>query len=324
MNILYTLNDAFVPQVAAGITSVCENNKRMDDITFYLMSLNISEENERKLEEYVHGYGRQITFIELEDMQKFFTFQINTSGWNPIVLARLLLDELLPDTLERILYLDGDTIVRGDLSELWATDMGESAIAACIEPTCNKVRKSSLGLDGIPYYNAGVLLVDLINWRKYGTGKQILDFYAAHEGKLFANDQDAINGSQAGKIVTLSSTYNYCNSYDFYAYRFLNRLVDYRFMPKTEYLAIKVNPTIVHYLGEERPWRIGNHHKFRKDYDRYLDMTPWKGQNYEEGWRFYFMVWNVFNVVMKPFSALRYRIIDALIPAVLAHRAKKK
>jgi lipopolysaccharide biosynthesis glycosyltransferase len=76
MNILYTLNDAFVPQVAAGITSICENNKDVDDITFYLMSLNIKKENEDKLEEYVSSYGRKIKFIELNDMQNFFKFKI--------------------------------------------------------------------------------------------------------------------------------------------------------------------------------------------------------------------------------------------------------
>jgi len=99
--------------------------------------------------------------------------------------------------------------------------------------------------------------------------------------------------------------------------------VDYDFMTKDEYKKIKANPIIIHYLGEERPWRIGNHHRFRKDYDRYLNLTPWAGQNYETGWRLYFVVWDIFNFVMKPFSSLRYKIIDSLIPAVLQHRAKK-
>ena len=45
MNILYTLNDKFVPQVAGGICSICENNKDVDDINFYLISNGISEKN---------------------------------------------------------------------------------------------------------------------------------------------------------------------------------------------------------------------------------------------------------------------------------------
>ena len=49
MNILYTLNDKFVPQVAGGICSICENNKDVDDINFYLISNGISEENKKEL-----------------------------------------------------------------------------------------------------------------------------------------------------------------------------------------------------------------------------------------------------------------------------------
>ena len=48
MNILYTLNDKFVPQVAGGICSICENNKDVDDINFYLISNGISEENKNQ------------------------------------------------------------------------------------------------------------------------------------------------------------------------------------------------------------------------------------------------------------------------------------
>jgi lipopolysaccharide biosynthesis glycosyltransferase len=260
----------------------------------------------------------------LSNLQNYFEFTIDTSGWNPIVLARLLLDQLLPKDLDRILYLDGDTIVRNSLSNLWNTDMGDYAIGASVEPTCNKERKNKLGLSGKPYYNAGVLLVDLVNWRNNKTGEQILNFYKKNQGKLFANDQDAINGSQAGKIKTLSSTYNYCNTFYFYSYHFLRKLVDFEFMGKEEYRQINDNPTIVHYLGEERPWRIGNHHRFKKDYDDYLSLTPWSGQNYEDGWKLYFLIWDIFNFVMKPFQAVRYKIIDSLIPMVLKYRSKKR
>jgi lipopolysaccharide biosynthesis glycosyltransferase len=233
------------------------------------------------------------------------------------VLARLLLDKLLPEDIHRIIYLDGDTIVRGDLNDLWNTEMGEKSIGACMEPTCSRKRKAYLGLKNIPYYNAGVLLIDLDNWRKNGTGKEIIDYYRAHDGRLFANDQDAINGSQKEKILSLSITYNYHNTYDIYRYRLLKKNCDYPVPEKAEVNRIKENPCIVHFLGEERPWRLGNKHRFSGDYIRYLDMTPWKGQNLEDGWKTYFTCWNIFNTVLKPFPMLRCNIINHLIPFVL-------
>lgn len=322
MNILYTFNDKFVPQVSAGIASVCENNRSEEKITFYLFVLQVSEANKTELENFIHSYHREVMFFELQNISRYFDFEIDTSGWNPIVLARLLLDRFLPEEVERVLYLDGDTIVRGNLHEMYYTDMNEKSIGACLEPTYSIDKKSSIGMTGFPYYNAGVLLIDLKEWRKQGIGKQILEFYASYKGQLFSNDQDAINGSQKGRIYTLSSKYNYFNIFDQYSYIYLKSLCDYSYVSKQEFEEARKNPIIIHYLGEERPWRNGNHHRFKKDYLHYLSLTPWNGQGMEEGWNLYFICWDCFNFVTKPFPGIRYNIITALIPKFLKYRAK--
>ena len=324
MNILYTLNDNFIPQVSAGICSVCENNKDVKKIDFYLMSLKISKNNKEKLKKFIKKkYNRDIYYIELENLDKYFDFSFDTNGWNPIVLARLLLDKLLPEKISKILYLDGDTIVRGSLKELWNLDMKGSVIGASIEPTIDKNRKNSLGLSGLPYYNAGVLLVDLKRWRNEMTGKRIIDFYKKNNGRLFANDQDAINGALKGEILTISPKYNFYNIFYQYNYRFLNKLCDFSYINKDVFIDAYYNPVIIHYLGEERPWRIGNKHKYREDYIKYLNLTPWKGKNFENGWGTYFVLWNLFNLFTKPFPMLRYNIINKLIPVFMKYRSKK-
>lgn len=323
MNILYTLNDKFVPQVAAGITSVCENNMDLGEINFYLMSMGITAENKSKLQKYIKKYKRKINFIEIDNLKNYFDFDFDTNGWNPIVLARLLLDKLLPEDIDRILYLDGDTIVRDNLEDLWNTDMSGCTIAASIEPTIDKKRIKTLDMSGFPYYNAGVLLVDLDRWRKNKVGECIIKYYHDHDGKLFANDQDAINGSQKGKIYTLSPRYNFYNIFYQYSYKFLSKLCDFEYVSKDVYEDAVNNPAIIHYLGEERPWRIGNKHKYRDDYLKYLNMTPWENQNMEYGWKFYFICWNCFNFFTKPFPALRYNIINKLIPVFMKYRSKK-
>lgn len=324
MNILYTFNDRFVPQVAAAITSVCENNKEENDITFYLFVLEVSNENKEQMERYIQSYQRNTVFIELQNLQDYFDFEIDTTGWNPIVLARLLLDKLLPENIDRILYLDGDTIVRGSLHNMYHIDMKDHVIAAGLEPTYSREHKKDIDMENFPYYNAGVLLIDLNNWRNQKTGEQILDFYGKHNGKLFSNDQDAINGTLKGQILTLEPKYNYFNVFDQYSYSFLNSLCDYPYVDKTAFQESKNNPVIIHYLGEERPWRIGNHHRFRGDYLKYLKLTPWSGEGFEKGWNLYFFCWNCFNLLTKPFPGIRYKIITALIPKFLEYRAKKK
>ena len=323
MNILYTLNNAFVPQVAASITSVCENNQTMSDIDFYLMHTDITKTNQIKLQKYLQKYHRNLHFIKLDNIKKYFDFDFDTKGWNPVILARLLLGQLLPNNVHKILYLDGDTIVRGSLQELWDTDLSKHAIAASIEPTVDQKRKTKLGLRNYPYYNTGVLLINLDIWRQKQVGEQIIKYYQKNDGNLFAPDQDAINGCEKAKILTLSPKYNSFNIFYQYPYRFLVKLCDFKYVSQEEYQEAKDNPVIVHYLGEERPWRIGNPHKYRHDYLKYLSLTPWKNQNLEQGWKFYFICWRIFNTITKPFPALRYNIINKLIPVFMKHRSNQ-
>ncbi len=324
MNILYTLNDKFVPQVASGIVSVCENNKDIDDINFFLISMGITPENKKKLNKMVDSYHQKIDIIELKDLKTYFDFEFDTNGWNPIVLARLLVDKILPKNIDKVLYLDGDTICRGSLKELWEDDMDGRVIGASIEPTYSKKQKQNLNLENSHYYNAGVLLINLKKWRNEEIGKKIIDYYREHKGNLFANDQDAINGCLKAQIYTLSPKYNYYNIFDQYSYNFLKKLEKpAQYISKDIFDEARANPVIIHYLGEERPWRKYNTHKYRADYKKYLSMTDWKDTPDEEGWRLYFICWKIFNVVTKPFNRIRYTIIETLIPVFMNYRSAK-
>lgn len=323
MNILYTLDNNFVSQVAASICSVCENNSH-EQIHFFLFSKGILDENKAKLKEFIENYRQTVSIFEIGDLNQYFDFEFDTSGWNPIVLARLLCEKILPKSVEKILYLDGDTIVLRSLSDLWTTDMKGSAIGGCIEPTIDKDRKKSLDMEFIPYINAGVLLIDLNVVRKEHTFEHIIDYYRENDGKLFANDQDAINGCLKDKIFLLPPKYNYANTFSFYPYSTLCKIAKpSNFVDKNVYLESMKNPTIIHYLGEERPWRVGNKHAFKDDYVRYATMTPW-GDVKEYGWETYFKFWNLFNFFMKPFPTFRYKIINSLIPCFMKYRAKQR
>ena len=112
MNILYTLNDKFITQVATSICSICENNRDFDEIHFYIISNGITEENKSKLKNFIAKYNRKVTIKELEDINDYFDFEFDTTGWNPVILARLVLDKFIPNNVDKILYLDGDTIIR--------------------------------------------------------------------------------------------------------------------------------------------------------------------------------------------------------------------
>lgn len=324
MDILYTSDNCFVPQIAAAICSVCENNRHLETIRFHIFADSYSPENIEKLTQFVTNYSRDVVFYDLSNLKQYFPYEFDTGGWKPVVLSRLLCYKILPESIDRILYLDGDTIVRGSLEELWETDMQDRSVAGVIEPTVNKKNLIPIDLVGCPYINAGVLLIDLKKWRDDKSGDKILQYYQQKKGKLFANDQDAINGALKGDVLFLSPKYNFCNSFYTYNYKTCCRIMDPTpYIDKSTFQNACNTPVIIHYLGEERPWRNGNHHKYRSDFERYLGLTPWKDTDFQEDWRLYFAAFYTFNFFTKPFPMLRYQIMTYLIPKFMQYRARK-
>ena len=321
MDIFYVADDRFIPQAAASCCSIFENHTDVSRLRIFVGALHVSEENKSNLRRFARSYEREIHIIEIEDIETLIPFDFDAMGWNKVAVARLAIDRLLPEDVEKVLYLDADTIVRGDLSDLWDFPMDGRVVAASPEPTADKRRRQSLCLGDHPYVNSGVLLIDLQLWRKNGTGQRILSYYRDRGGKLFAIDQDAINGALCGEIAILSPEYNYFNVFDVYPYRVLRKVSQPApFLAKEDFASVRKNPVIIHYLGEERPWRKGNRHLFSDDYHRYLDKTPWQSTPMEEGWTLYFSLFYLFDFIMRPVPALRYKIINSLIPAFLKFR----
>ena len=114
--------------------------------------------------------------------------------------------------------------------------------------------------------------------------KKLLDFYGDHAGSLFACDQDTINGALNGRILPLSPRYNFFTNYRYFRYNTLVQLCDaYRAVGKKEFAAAKRRPTIIHFLGDERPWIGGNHNYYGKMVLEISGYDPMEGHAYAKG-----------------------------------------
>ena len=324
MHIVYTFNDGFCPQVATSICSLCENNKSASAIHFHLLTDKLSTSNQAKLRKMIMSYNRKVTFYPIADLKKYFNVDLSAHGWHPVVLARLLVDKILPKNINRILYLDGDTLILRNLSSFYATNLKNKVLGMSIEPTIDKKRLQKLNISHYFYHNSGVLLIDLALWRQKHAGDKIINYYVKNYHKLFAPDQDAIAIVMKKDIYDLTPNYNFCNIYNQYPYWFFkNRLEPLQYFDKETYLNSIKHPSIIHFLGEDRPWRHGNTHKFTSEYKKYLAKTPWKNTSDETSWETYFVFWRIFNILIKPFPHLRLFIINNLIPVFGKFRQKQ-
>jgi lipopolysaccharide biosynthesis glycosyltransferase len=110
--------------------------------------------------------------------------------------SRLLAPELVPGHIERVVYLDSDVLVRRDLSPLFTIELGDAPVAGVrdfiIPTTAHELSGVREPGQSEPYFNAGVLVIDLPRWRDAALGEHALQ-YAATGDALPLVDQDALN-----------------------------------------------------------------------------------------------------------------------------------
>jgi lipopolysaccharide biosynthesis glycosyltransferase len=166
---------------------------------------------------------------------------------NHSTLFRLGLEKHAPADCRRVLYLDADLGVAGDVRPLWGADLGEHPIGAVvdafIEPESLAAR---WGLpDGGRYFNAGILLIDLERVRRDRLFARAIDFIAQNGADLPYNDQDALNWVFWRNWRELDTVWN--------VQRFMAFPEIDRTLPHDRRLGARA-PLIVHFMGADKPW----------------------------------------------------------------------
>ena len=297
MNIVYASNDNYARHLGVSMCSLFDNNTRDRDIQVYILDAGLTEESRKKLDVIGRRYGRKLHYVDMTDLKERIPFPVDTGRFDISTLSRLFIGEILPADVKRALYLDCDTVVIRRLKNMWEIDLDGNIAGAVQEPTIYPEVKEDIGLKKAdPYYNAGVLLIDLEKWRAEDTGRRLMEYYESRGGKLFANDQDAINHVLKGRIRSIMPIYNFFPNYRYFHYKDLvNRSEAYAQISKSELHRAKHHPVIIHYMGDERPWKAGNLNHYRRAYEIYLEKTPWKEAAKEKGQELYMLAYHAMD-----------------------------
>ena len=168
---------------------------------------------------------------------------------------RLLLPRLLPD-LDYVLYLDADTLISDDLGSLFAHYDEKFPLQAC-QDYCGTISNPLIRLPNYtefglaadsPYFNTGVLLMNLKKWREEKIAEKVIRLGREHPETLFFADQTPINVALAGKIGRLPPEWNTQIVHP----RVLDGSWKMPFVPQ-DIAARK----ILHYTSEFKPWSLG-------------------------------------------------------------------
>lgn len=256
MEILCACDDRFLPHLATMLCSLLEHNAVFRIHLFYS---SIDDEKLAKLKSFVAVYGSTIACYKI-DSASFPVLRVDEHV-SIATYYRLLAPRILPIDIDKVLYLNSDIIVRRSLSELWNTNLRYHALAAVRDQyihDCEIERLAELGLPAdVSYFNAEVLLINLMFWRQYDVSEMAIAFARDNSDKVKYWDQDTLNAILVNRWTELSGVWNLqCWNSD-------------KFVLGTK------DAAIVHFVGNTKPWHWSLKHALKSEYRKYRLKTPW-------------------------------------------------
>lgn len=272
MNILFSANNNYVHCSKVFLYSICENHKE-NQIDFWLAYSDITEQGIGELQKVINLYpNKRLHLLRIDDS---FAEKIKGETILPAeTFYRILAIDLLPQNMDRILYLDVDMVIKGDISKIFDISLENHPFGVCEDMNANiacvDVHSSSRVPREKKYFNAGTLLMNLDYLRNNNCVDRILSRFLNEYQDFFYLDQDILNNEYYDSVIFIPwEKYNLHPSLyhlDLYAisdnaikfanYNEMNsRCDDYdkRYKDITDIIIERAS--IIHYISDSKPWK---------------------------------------------------------------------
>lgn len=245
IHIALCFDDNFWAPAYATMRSVCLATRRRKDLVFHLCHRTLTPAHRTDLESISQEFGATLFWYDI-DANPLFADIATRARYNKrlsnIVYARLLFAEILPKAITRLIYLDCDVYVRAPVENLFETDMQGLPVAGVQDYLApfitggRDIRNFSGLLDTAdPYFNAGVLLIDMEKWRQAKILQKLERAIADGTMDRIYYDQDFLNLVFQNNWLRLEQLWN---------------IID----PRPPHQAL--NPHILHYTDRRKPWNL--------------------------------------------------------------------
>ncbi len=255
IHVLLCFDDNFWAPAYAVMRGICLSTRRRKDLVFHLCELRLEDAHRQDLKKIEDEFGAKLVFYDLEsneDFQRSCAKLPTDTRLNQIMYARLLVAELIPDEVERIIYCDCDTYMRGAIEELAEIDLEGKPIGAVEDPlgdfiTRRRDMRQNVDLfdPADPYFNSGLLVIDTKKWRAAKVLENLARLVADGTMARIYYDQDFLNLTFFGNWKPLDKMWN---------------VID----PRPPHQAL--NPKMLHYTGKRRPWNLVSAVAFARTY----------------------------------------------------------
>lgn len=211
--IFFSTDENYLPYLDVAVSSLIANASAEYDYRIIVLNTGLSESNVQKVKQRERE-GFKIDFVDISDeMSKIQSRFKNVYHFSVATYYRLFIASLFPQ-YDKVIYLDCDLVVTGDISELYRIDLGDNVFGAAPEQFVQSTKEfrtyaeKALGVDPDGYVNAGVLLISLEKFRENGIEEKFIRLISEYDFDLLDPDQAYLNYLCLGKIHTLPIEWN--------------------------------------------------------------------------------------------------------------------
>lgn len=210
--VFFATDDNYLPFLTVALSSMKKNASKKYDYKVYILHSNLNEADGKKLQELC-SENFEIYYVDVservKDIEKYLHLR---DYYTAAIYYRLFIVGMFPN-YDKALYLDCDTVILGDVAELYQTDLGDNFIGAIpdqavasVPEFCNYT-KDALGIDGDKYFNSGVILMNLKKFREEKFYERFYNVLSSYDFTV-APDQDCLNLICKGKVKYFPTAWN--------------------------------------------------------------------------------------------------------------------
>ena len=212
IHIFYACDDGFVKFTIVSLFSMMQNASREHQYHIHVLHTNIEPETEKRMlamadECFEISFDNVSGYLDdLCERLPLRDYYSNTTYY------RMFIAEMFPE-IDKAIYIDSDTIVQGDISEMYATDIKDYDVAACHEQAMvqedvyGTYVEKCLGLDRNRFFNAGIILINCKSFRENNILERFVKLLGVYDCRV-TQDEDYLNILCADRVLFLPQTWN--------------------------------------------------------------------------------------------------------------------
>lgn len=280
--VCYSSSDEYAEYTGVSLLSLLDNGNGQYISKIFMLDYGIKDVNRRKIQSIVDNFGLAIEYINALDILNSLQKQLDIKNFRSSLAtySRAFIDCILPSYVDKVLYIDSDTVINGSISELLNERYSEKAIsgAVCLElyDGLHTVKEFPLLTGNKIYIGCGIVLYNLEIWRREGCQEKIKETCARLRNPRFA-DQTVINNAIPEQwIGILPPKFNYSGHAESKPSEKIT-LKAGGWYSRSEIDEAMNDPVIIHFKGGAlvRPWYEGCASRMGHLYEYYKHKSPW-------------------------------------------------